>query len=123
MLQSGCSGLIERTLALSLLFSLPAYAKDIGQWGDNVSPELRAWFNSVYNDKGIKCCDVADGYPVEYQMRPDNHYWVRFKGEWYEVPDEAVVRKYGNPTGGGVVWFVEVFGGRAVRCFVPVAEY
>jgi hypothetical protein len=56
-------------------------------------------------------------------MRSDNHYWVRFKDEWYEVPDEAVVRQYGNPTGGGVVWFAEVFGGRAVRCFVPVAEY
>jgi len=76
-------------LALSLLFLLPTHAKDVGQWGSNVSPELRAWFNGVYNRKGLKCCDAAVGYPVEYQMRSDNHYWVRFKGEWYEVPDEA----------------------------------
>jgi hypothetical protein len=71
---------IKHTLALSLLFLLPSHAKDIGQWGSNVSPELRAWFNGVYNRKGIKCCEAADGYPVEYQMRSDNHYWVRFKG-------------------------------------------
>ncbi len=56
-------------------------------------------------------------------MRPDNPLWVRFKGEWYEVPDEAVVRNYGDPTSGGVVWSVEVFGGRADRCFVRVSEY
>ena len=115
--------MIKHALAFSLPFLLPAPAKDIGQWGSNVGPELRAWFNSVYNRKGIKCCEAADGYPVEYQMRSDNHYWVLFKGDWYEVPDEAVVRQYGNPTGSGVVWFAEVFGGRAVRCFVPVVEY
>ncbi len=80
---------IERTLALSLLFLLPAHAKDVGQWGSNVSPEPRAWFNGVYNRKGIECCEAADGYPVEYQMRSDNHYWVRVKGKWYEVPDEG----------------------------------
>jgi hypothetical protein len=114
---------IKHTLVLILLFLLPTQAKDVGQWGSNISPQLRAWFNEVYNSSGFKCCEAADGYPVEYQMRSDNHYWVRFKGEWYEVPDEAVVRQYGNPTGSGVVWFAEVFGGRAVRCFVPVADY
>jgi hypothetical protein len=50
---------IKHTLALSLLFLLPSHAKDIGQWGSNVSPELRAWFNGVYNRKGIKCCEAA----------------------------------------------------------------
>jgi hypothetical protein len=51
---------------------------------------------------------------VEYQMRSDNHYWVRFKDEWYEVPDEAVVREYGNPTGSGVVWSPKyLVGGRS----------
>ena len=88
--------MIKRTLALSLLFLLPTHAKDVGQWGSNVGPEMRAWFDGVYNRKGLKCCEAADGYPVEYQMRSDNHYWVRFKDEWYEVPDEAVVRQYGN---------------------------
>jgi hypothetical protein len=47
-------------------------------------------------------------------MRSDNHYWVRFKDEWYEVPDEAVVREYGNPTGSGVVWSPKyLVGGRS----------
>jgi hypothetical protein len=37
--------------------------------------------------------------------------WVRFNDNWYLVPDETVVRKYGNPTGTGVARFAEVFGG------------
>ena len=74
------SAVIKHTLVLSLLFLLPTHAKDVGQRGSNVTPELGAWFNGVYNHKGIKCCEAADGYPVEYQMRSDNHYWVRFKG-------------------------------------------
>ena len=41
--------MIKRILALSLLFAPSAYAKDHGQRGANVSPELRAWFNSVWN--------------------------------------------------------------------------
>jgi hypothetical protein len=44
---------IKRTLALSLLFLLPTHAKDVGQWGSNVGPEMRAWFNGVYNRKGL----------------------------------------------------------------------
>jgi len=56
------TAVIKPTLALSLLFLLPTHAKDVGQWGRNVSPELRAWFNGVYNHKGIKCCEAADGY-------------------------------------------------------------
>jgi hypothetical protein len=105
--------MIKHALALTLLL-LPTHAKDVGQSGNNGSPELRVWFNSVHNRGGFKCCVAADGYPVEYQMRSDNHYWVRFKDEWYEVPDEAVVREYGNPTGSGVVWSPKyLVGGRS----------
>jgi hypothetical protein len=119
----GVKTIIAPIPVMALLFSLPASAEDHGQWGNKVSPELRMWFDNVYNAEGFECCAIADGYPVEYQMRSDNHYWVRFKGTWYKVPDEAVVRKQGNPTGGGVAWFTKIFGGRVVRCFVSVAEY
>jgi hypothetical protein len=85
------TAITKHALALSLLL-LPTQAKDVGKSG-NVSPELRVWFNSVHSRGGFKCCDAADGYPVEYQMLSHNQYWIRFKGEWYEVPDEAVVRE------------------------------
>jgi hypothetical protein len=35
------TAVIKHTLALSLLFLLPTHAKDVGQWGRNVSPELK----------------------------------------------------------------------------------
>jgi hypothetical protein len=105
------------------LCALPVDAKDHGQWGSSVSPELKAWFNSVRTDTGSKCCDEADGYPVEYEMRPDNHYWIHFQNEWLKVPEHAVRRRYGNPTGGGVVWFLNIFGAPVIHCFVPTDEF
>ena len=116
--------MIKRALALSLmLFSVSAHAKDHGQWGKNVSPELRAWFNSVTTSNGEKCCDDSDGYPVDYEMRADNHYWVYFHHEWLCVPDNVVRRNYGNPVGQGVAWFREFEGVLVINCFVPTVEY
>jgi hypothetical protein len=115
--------MIKRMVALSLLFAPSASGKDNGQWGTNVNPELRAWFNSVTTSAGDKCCDESDGYPVEYEMRPDNHYWVRFRDQWFKVPDHAVRRKFGNPTGSGVAWFIDVLGTPVINCFVPTQEF
>jgi hypothetical protein len=48
-----------RALCLLLLLPLPAHAKDHGQWdGYRLTDEQRAWFKSVTNGAGDKCCDV-----------------------------------------------------------------
>jgi hypothetical protein len=69
----GLLQMIKRIVALSLLFAPSASAKDNGQCGKNVGPEVRAWFNSVTNALGARWCDISDGYPVEYEMRANNH--------------------------------------------------
>ena len=113
-----------RALCLLLLLPLSANAKDHGQWdGYRLTEEQRTWFKSVTNSAGDKCCDVSDGYPVDYEMRPDNHYWIHFHDRWLLVPDHAVRRHFGNPTGNGVAWFIEFEGVITINCFVPVAEY
>jgi hypothetical protein len=116
--------LIKRVLAVSLIFSSPAHTKDHGQWNSyRLTEEQRAWFKSVTNRAGSKCCDNSDGYPVEYEMRPDNHYWIHFHDRWFLVPEIAVVRHVGNPTGSGIAWFMEFEGALIINCFVPVAEF
>jgi hypothetical protein len=101
-----------------------AHAKDYGQWdGYHLTDEQKAWFPSVTNSAGYKCCDDSDGYPVDYEMRPDNQYWVHFQSHWFPVPDNAVRRHVGNPTGHGVAWFQEYERVMIINCFVPVAEY
>jgi hypothetical protein len=116
--------MIEPMVALCLLFAPPAHARDHGQWdGYHLTDEQKAWFRSVTNSAGYKCCDDSDGYPVDYEMRPDNQNWVHFQGHWFPVPDNAVRRHVGNPTGHGVAWFQEYEGVMIINCFVPVAEY
>jgi hypothetical protein len=56
-----------RALCLLSLLPLLAHAKDHGQWDSyRLTDEQRAWFKSVTNSAGDKCCDESDGYPVEY---------------------------------------------------------
>ena len=56
-------------------------------------------------------------------MRPDNHYWIHFHDRWFLVPDIAVVRHFGNPTGSGIAWFMDFEGLLIINCFVPMAEF
>jgi hypothetical protein len=95
-----------------------ARAEDKGQWNYyRLSDQQRAWFKTVRDSLGNTCCDGADGYPVDYEMR-DNKYWVLFRGQWLEV-DERAVRHQPNPIGEAVAWFYYLNGDLTVRCFVP----
>lgn len=72
------------------------------------------------------CCSFADGFTVDdpdVDMNGD-HYRVRIEGQWYDVPDEALVtepNKYGKP----VVWpYKGWLDGKetwVIRCFLPGA--
>jgi hypothetical protein len=95
-----------------------ARAEDKGQWNAyHLSDDQRAWFKTVLDSLGNTCCDGADGYPVDYEMR-GNKYWVHFSGRWLEVEERAVKRQP-NPIGEGIAWFYWLNGDLTVRCFVP----
>jgi hypothetical protein len=105
-------------LLIPLLFiGFGAQAFDNGQY-DNVPSNIRAWFKSVRSARGIPCCDIADGHRTDYDMRA-NAYWVPIEGKWMQVPDEAVLRNTGNPTGDAVVWYSKYGDHVVIRCFAP----
>jgi hypothetical protein len=100
-----------------LILCTPALAHDNGQYKD-VPENIRNWFKSVKNAQGIPCCDIADGHRTDYDIRGTN-YWVPINGKWMMVPDEAVLKEYGNPVGDAVVWYTTFNDSIYIRCFVP----
>jgi hypothetical protein len=78
------------TAPLLVLLTLSSvHAEDKGQWNKyNLTDQQRAWFKNTPQVKS--CCDVADGYPVNYEMK-DNHYWVHWKGKLISVPQALYI--------------------------------
>jgi hypothetical protein len=85
---------------------------------------LHDWFDSLHSAKG-PCCSDADGTAlsdVDWEAK-DGHYRVRIEGQWWTVPDEAVIKEP-NRAGRTMVWPIYY---RAVndllrieiRCFMP----
>ncbi len=106
-----------KVAVLALVVGTPVLAHESGQFS-NVPDTVRAWFKNVKSQRGIPCCDIADGHRTDYDMR-DNQYWVPVNGKWLPVPPEAVIRDSGNPTGDAVVWYSAYGEYVMIRCFVP----
>lgn len=118
-----------RLAFISVLFLTlphPAAATDHGQFG-HVSPELRAWANSLTNKRKEGCCATADGWKpeeVEYDIK-GNKYRVKIDGQWYDVPPSAVIERP-NRFGFPVVWYFRTWDNGirpsiSIRCFIPGA--
>ena len=68
-----------------------AAARDLD--GRYANSPLKQWFDSLHSGKG-PCCSDADGTAlsdVDWEAR-DGHYRVRIEGQWWDVPDEAVIK-------------------------------
>ena len=65
------------------------YARDDGRFAD--SP-LKEWFEHLRSRNGL-CCTLADGVSVQDVDwdTQEGHYRVRIQGQWFVVPDAAVV--------------------------------
>jgi len=62
-----------RTALVLVVLSLPAFARDNGQY-QNVSPDIRQWFRDQKSPKtGMICCSEADGNEAQEDIR-DGHY-------------------------------------------------
>jgi hypothetical protein len=112
--------LIGLTLMLALNRTAPA--RDDGQYA--ASP-LKPWFDQLKSEKG-NCCSDADGYALsdpDWDSK-DGHYRVRIEGEWYVVPDNAVITEP-NRAGRTMVWPNTTRGidnkitRMDIRCFMP----
>src|ERR1700712_3250981 len=82
--------IVAALVALMFLLTIHfAHARDDGRYAG--SP-LKEWFDGLRSGKG-PCCSDADGSAVsdvDWESR-GGHYRVRIEGEWFEVPDEAVI--------------------------------
>lgn len=108
--------LIACTALLVALVSQSGHARDDGRYAN--SP-LKPWFDSLKSGKG-PCCSDADGYAVadpDWESK-SGHYRVRIEGEWFDVPDDAVITEP-NKAGRTMVWPIKGWGGMTIRCFMP----
>jgi hypothetical protein len=99
-----------------------ADARDLD--GRYANSPLKEWFDSLHSGKG-PCCSDADGTAlsdVDWDAK-DGHYRVRIEGQWWDVPDEAVIREP-NRAGRTMVWpiYYQVTNSPLrveIRCFMP----
>jgi hypothetical protein len=113
--------MLARTLlAITLvLASAATYARDDGRY-NQVSPDIKRWVEGLTDDKGRGCCATADGFrpeEVEWDMA-DNSYKVMISGQWYTVPEGAIVKE-SNRIGYAIVWYYVDNGALTIRCFLP----
>ena len=108
-------------VALCMLVLIPSRgsARDDGRYAH--SP-LKTWFDQLASGKGL-CCSFADGVSVENVDwdTQNGRYRVRMQGQWFVVPDSAVITEP-NRFGPAVVWpYQDGDGATQIRCFLPGA--
>jgi hypothetical protein len=93
---------------LWILFSGLAHAHDPKR------PDLDKWFDGLTSN--VLCCDKKEVKELDDSDwdTQDGHYRVRLNGNWYVVPDAAVVKEP-NKMGRALLWF----NGVIIRCFLP----
>jgi hypothetical protein len=78
---------------------------------------LSHWFRSLMrNDGGGSCCDAADCRVVDYRTGSSG-YEAFVGGHWTAIPDNIILRRHDNPTGGAVLCINPLLG--TMLCFVP----
>jgi hypothetical protein len=103
----------------TILVPAQLVARDDGRFAN--SP-LKPWFDRLASGKGL-CCSFADGFSVQDVDwdTQEGHYRVRIYGQWFVVPDAAVVTEP-NRFGPAVVWpYNDRYGNTQIRCFMPGA--
>jgi hypothetical protein len=114
--------MLARTLLLApllVLASVGSQAHDDGRYSQ-VSPEIKRWVEGLTDHQGRGCCATADGFrpeEVEWDMAA-NGYRVMVEGQWYAVPDGAVIKEP-NRIGYAIVWYYKDSGALYIRCFLP----
>lgn len=109
------------TLILIFIFT-SALARDNGQYSQ-VKPEIRDWVRGLHDQRGVSCCDTADGQALEeseWDVDGD-HYKVKINDQWWPVPESAMINEP-NKLGHAAVWWYPSWQDGVVvpviRCFI-----
>lgn len=86
---------------------------------DHEHPENNDWLRSLHAQNGAWCCTGSDvNFDVEWESH-EGHYRVRIEGQWWDVPDGAVINAP-NRIGRTMVWMNGGYQGHVgPRCFMP----
>lgn len=85
---------------------------------DHNRPGLNDWLKSLHSKSKTWCCDGNDHDPIEEWETRDNRYRVKFRGQWFDVPESAIVDGP-NKGGDALLWMNKGYMGFSVRCFMP----
>lgn len=124
-LSGAATGIIFLMLTLVILAAgglREAFGRDLD--GRYAASPLKPWFDSLRSGKG-PCCSDADGTAlsdVDWESH-DGRYRVRIEGQWWDVPDDALITEP-NRAGKTMVWpvFYRSIGSTVrveIRCFIP----
>lgn len=99
----------------------------IKAWAHDHGRELGDWYKNLKSGNGLLCCNGDDFVGIsdpDWESR-DGRYRVRIEGQWWDVPDEAVIKE-ANHDGRTLVWpvYERALGGVLnvkIRCFLPGA--
>lgn len=105
-------------LGVSLLLLCMALLIHPVQAHDHSRPGLLDWLKSLQNRNNMVCCDGTDTDAIEGWETRDGRYRVRFRGQWYQVPEDALVDGP-NKGGDALLWMNKGYLGFSVRCFMP----
>jgi hypothetical protein len=102
-----------RIVILFMLVSLPALARDNGQWG-NQPAYLREWFQKLMqpDNPHMSCCGEADAFEADsFEVSGDEYVAISTNGKGIipegtriPVPNQKLKWDEGNPTGHGIIF-------------------
>jgi hypothetical protein len=111
-------------LGLFLMLTLPAIARDLGQW-DSQPIAVRQWFQRLMQPDNpyLSCCGEADAFEADtFEVVGDQYVAVITDGKGLipdgtriPVPNQKLKWDSGNPTGHGII-FIGSAG--QVYCYV-----
>ena len=85
---------------------------------DHNRPELMPWLKSLHSKNHTWCCDGNDTDAIDDWDTKGGKYRVKFQGQWFDVPDGALVDGP-NKGGGALLWMNRGYAPPSVRCFMP----
>ena len=107
-------------IGLALLLAGMIYLATINfvQAHDHKNAANNEWLKSLYSRGGAWCCDGNDTDDIEDWDTKGGKYRVKWRGQWFDVPDEALVDGP-NKGGGALLWMNKGWGDVKPRCFMP----
>lgn len=112
-------------LAMLLIGTAVALARDNGQWAD-APLNVRQWFQGLMQPDApmVSCCGQADAYEADdFEVSGDHYVAIITDGKGVipdgtriEVPNGKLKVDQGNPTSHGIIFLGQ---GGQLYCFVP----